>query len=149
MLARTPDPLDMMVGANIRVFRIHRGLSQSDLAAKVGVAFQQVQKYEKGINRVGASRLARIAAALGISVSELFGSSKGKTAGSKTPFQLLAEPYALRVLKAFSRTTDPRLRRAIAGLLESIADQPPAVKSSILRYATAKRRVRGRRTSGA
>src|SRR3979490_3160669 len=106
MLARTPDPLDVMVGARIRIFRTHRGMSQSDLAGKIGVAFQQVQKYEKGINRVGASRLSRIAAVLGISIGELFESSEDKSAGS--PFRLLAERDALRVLKAFSRTSDPR-----------------------------------------
>src|ERR1700710_2398415 len=114
MPTRMPDPLDALVGARIRVFRIHRKISQTDLADKIGVAFQQVQKYEKGANRIGASRLSRIAAALGISVGELFGSSKGKTADSRSPFQLLAEPDALRVLKAFSRTSDPRVRRAIA-----------------------------------
>src|SRR5713101_4777161 len=101
MLARTPDPLDVMVGAKIRIFRTHRGMSQSDLAGKIGVAFQQVQKYEKGINRVGASRLSRIAAVLGISVGELFESSEDRSAadnsaGSKSPFRLLAEPDALR-----------------------------------------------------
>ena len=52
MSTKTPDPLDVMVGAKIRIFRTHRGMSQSDLAGKIGVAFQQVQKYEKGINRV-------------------------------------------------------------------------------------------------
>jgi transcriptional regulator with XRE-family HTH domain len=114
MLARTPDPLDVMVGARIRIFRTHRGMSQSDLAGKIGVAFQQVQKYEKGINRVGASRLSRIAAVLGISISELFDSSGSKPADLKSPFRLLAERDALRVLTAFSRTTDSRVRRAIA-----------------------------------
>jgi transcriptional regulator with XRE-family HTH domain len=63
MSAKRPDPLDVMVGARIRIFRTDRGLSQSDLAEKIGVAFQQVQKYESGANRVGASRLSRIAAA--------------------------------------------------------------------------------------
>jgi transcriptional regulator with XRE-family HTH domain len=48
MLAKRPDPLDVMVGTKIRIFRIHRGLSQSDLAEKIGVAFQQVPKYESG-----------------------------------------------------------------------------------------------------
>ena len=138
----TPDPLDVMVGAKIRIFRTHRGLSQSDLAGKIGVTFQQVQKYEKGTNRVGASRLSRIAAALGISIGELFESSKDKPADSKSPFRLLAEPDALRVLKAFSRTSDPRVRRAIARVVETIADQRPAVKSSIGRHAAAKRRER-------
>src|SRR4051795_2599580 len=105
MLARTPDPLDVMVGAKIRVFRTHSGMSQSDLAGKIGVAFQQVQKYENGANRVGASRLSRIAAALGISVGELFEPSQERSANSKSPLQLLADRDALRVLKAFSRTT--------------------------------------------
>jgi len=148
MLAKTPDPLDVMVGAKIRIFRTHRGMSQSDLAGKSGVAFQQVQKYEKGINRVGASRLSRIAAVLGISIGELFESSEDKSAGSKSPFRLLAERDALRVLKAFSRTSDPRVRRAIAQLVESVADQQPPVKSPMPRPAAAKRRERRPRTSG-
>jgi transcriptional regulator with XRE-family HTH domain len=142
MLAKTPDPLDVMVGAKIRIFRTHRGMSQSDLAGKIGVAFQQVQKYEKGINRVGASRLSRIAAVLGVSIGELFESSEDKSAGSKSPFRLLAERDALRVLKAFSRTSDPRVRRAIAQLVESVADQTSPVKSSTARPAAAKRRPR-------
>ena len=147
MLAKTPDPLDVMVGAKIRIFRIHRGMSQSDLAGKVGVAFQQVQKYEKGINRVGASRLSRIAAVLGVSIGELFGSSGDKPADLKSPFRLLAERDALRVLTAFSRTTDPRVRRAIARLVETVADLQPA-KSSIARSGAAKRFPRRRRTAG-
>jgi transcriptional regulator with XRE-family HTH domain len=147
MLAKTPDPLDVMVGAKIRIFRIQRGMSQSDLAGKVGVAFQQVQKYEKGINRVGASRLSRIAAVLGVSIGELFGSSGDKPADLKSPFRLLAERDALRVLTAFSRTTDPRVRRAIARLVETVADLQPA-KSSNARSAAAKRLPRRRRTAG-
>jgi transcriptional regulator with XRE-family HTH domain len=148
MLARTPDPLDVMVGAKIRIFRTHRGMSQSDLAGKIGVAFQQVQKYEKGINRVCASRLSRIASVLGISIGELFESSEDKSAGSKSPFRLLAERDALRVLKAFSRTSDPRVRRAIAELIESVADLQPPAKSSMVRPAAAKRRERRPGTSG-
>jgi transcriptional regulator with XRE-family HTH domain len=127
-------------------------MSQSDLAGQIGVAFQQVQKYEKGINRVGASRLSRIAAVLGITVGELFetakiDSSKQKSAGSKSPFRLLAEPDALRVLKAFSRTTDPRVRRAIAKLVESVADRETKLKSLTLRAAAVKPRERRRSLS--
>jgi transcriptional regulator with XRE-family HTH domain len=145
MLARMPDPLDVMVGAKIRILRTHRGMSQSDLAGKIGVAFQQVQKYENGANRVGASRLSRIAAALGVSVGELFEPSESKpAANSKSPFQLLAERDALRVLKAFSRTTDPRVRRAIAQLVESVADLQLRKKSSIARLAV----KRGERRRG-
>src|SRR3979490_2864114 len=122
MLARTPDPLDVMVGARIRIFRTHRGMSQSDLAGKIGVAFQQVQKYEKGINRVGASRLSRIAAVLGMSIIEHFDSSGSKPADLKSPFRLLAEREALRVANNFSGVTDALVGGAIARLVETVAD---------------------------
>jgi transcriptional regulator with XRE-family HTH domain len=140
MSTRMPDPLDAMVGAKIRIFRIHRRISQTDLAEQIGVTFQQVQKYEKGANRVGASRLSRIAAVLGISVGELFEPSGGKADDATSPFRLLAEPGALRVLKAYTRTTDPRIRRAIAELVEGIADAPPVTKSPNSRSAGTKRR---------
>ena len=129
MSTRMPDPLDAMVGAKIRIFRIHRRISQTDLADQIGVTFQQVQKYEKGTNRVGASRLSRIAAVLGISVGELFEPSGSKSDDEMSPFRLLAEPGALRVLKAYTRTTDSHLRRVIAELVEGIADQAPLTKS--------------------
>ena len=148
MLARTPDPLDVMVGAKIRIFRTHRGMSQSDLAGKIGVAFQQVQKYENGANRVGASRLSRIAAALEVSVGDLFEPCDANPAHSKSPFQLLADRDALRVLKAFSRTTDPRVRRAIAQMVESIADLHFKKKSSVSRPAVLKRGERRRGPTG-
>jgi transcriptional regulator with XRE-family HTH domain len=139
MSTRMPDPLDAMVGAKIRIFRIHRRISQTDLAEQIGVTFQQVQKYEKGTNRVGASRLSRIAAVLGISVGELFEPSVGKSDDEMSPFRLLAEPGALRVLKAYTRTTDPHLRRVIAELVEGIADQSPLTKSPNSRSAAGKR----------
>ncbi len=148
MLAKTPDPLDVMVGARIRIFRTHRGMSQSDLAARIGVAFQQVQKYEKGINRVGASRLSRIAAVLEISIGDLFEPSGNKRSDAKSPFRLLAERDALRVLTAFSRTRDPRVRRAIALLVETIADLRPAARSAAARPAAVKRLVPRRSKAG-
>src|ERR1700750_1924695 len=130
MPTRTPDPLDTMVGARIRVLRIHNRISQTDLAEQIGVTFQQVQKYEKGTNRIGASRLSRIATVLGVSVGELFESPGEKSNDSTLLFQLLAEPGALRVLKAYTRTSDPRVRHAIADLVEGIADKQPVKKSS-------------------
>lgn len=149
MPAKMPDPLDVMVGARIRVFRIHRRISQTDLADQIGVTFQQVQKYEKGTNRIGASRLSRIATVLGISVGELFESPGEKTGDSALLFRLLAEPGALRVLKAYTRTSDPRVRHAIAELIEGIADKQPPTKSptkSSLSRSTGKRGQHGRRT---
>ena len=149
MPTRLPDPLDALVGARIRVFRIHRKISQTDLADQIGVTFQQVQKYEKGTNRIGASRLSRIATVLGVSVGELFESPGEKSGDSSLLFRLLAEPGALRVLKAYTRTYDPRVRHAIAELIEGIADKQPEKKpptrSSISRLS-AKRGRNGRRT---
>src|SRR3954468_24176141 len=151
MPTRTPDPLDTMVGARVRVLRINNKISQTDLADKIGVTFQQVQKYEKGTNRIGASRLSRIAAVLGVSVGELFESPGEKSGDSTLLFRLLAEPGALRVLKAYTRTSDPRVRHAIAELIEGIADKQPSKKSpaktSILRLTPRKRGGDGRRTS--
>ena len=144
MPTRMPDPLDAMVGAKIRVFRIHKKISQTDLAEQIGVTFQQVQKYEKGTNRVGASRLARIAAVLDISVGDLF-EAPGR-ADDDSPFHLLAEPGALRVLKAYVRTSDPRVRHALAELIEGIADKLPPTKTPVLRMGAGKRRER-RKTS--
>jgi transcriptional regulator with XRE-family HTH domain len=151
MPTRLPDPLDALVGARIRVFRVHRKISQTDLAEQIGVTFQQVQKYEKGTNRIGASRLSRIAGVLGISVGELFETPGEKSGDSALLFQMLAQPGALRVLKAYTRTSDPRVRHAIAELIEGIADKQPAkkppAKSSITRLSTGKRGAHGRRTS--
>ena len=111
MPRRKSDQLDAMVGAKVRVFRINRGISQTALAEQLGVTFQQVQKYEKGTNRIGASRLSQIATALDISVAELFEPSNGKTSEIDSPFKMLAEPGALRVLKAYVQTADPAVRR--------------------------------------
>ena len=84
-----------------------------------------MQKYEKGTNRIGASRLSRIAAVLGISVGELF-ETPGETAqDGKSPLRLLSGRDELRVLTAYSRIADQRLRRAIVELVESAADRQP------------------------
>ena len=69
---RGPDPIDVQVGQRISLVRERAGLTQADLGAAIGVSFQQVQKYEKGTNRVSASRLARIADHLGCSIESLF-----------------------------------------------------------------------------
>ena len=121
MATRKSGPLDAMVGARIRMFRVNRGMSQTMLAGRIGVTFQQVQKYERGANRVGASRLSQIASVLGVSIGELFESSRTESPRLNSPVQLLAEPGALRVLKAYARTTNPRVRPCIAKLVESIA----------------------------
>src|SRR5215207_5188568 len=122
---RKSGPLDAMVGARISMLRVDRGMSQAMLAERIGVTSQQVQKYERGATRVGAGRLSQIASVLGVSVGELFESSGAGSPGLNSPVVLLAEPGALRVLKAYARTTSPRLRLCIAKLVESIAVELP------------------------
>jgi transcriptional regulator with XRE-family HTH domain len=133
MATRKSGPLDAMVGARIRMFRVNRGMSQTMLAERIGVTFQQVQKYERGANRVGASRLSQIASVLGVSVGELFESSQAESPGLNSPVHLLAEPGALRVLKAYARTTSPRVRLCIAKLVESITGRTPGAKATVAR----------------
>ena len=144
MGTRKSGPLDAMVGARIRMFRINRGMSQTTLAERIGVSFQQVQKYELGANRVGASRLSQIASVLGVSVGELFESSGAGSRALNSPVHLLAKPGALRVLKAYARTPSPRVRLCIAKLVESIADRTPRAKATVAELNIVGRRERQR-----
>jgi transcriptional regulator with XRE-family HTH domain len=119
MATRKSGPLDVMVGARIRMFRVNRGMSQTTLAERIGVTFQQLQNFERGTSRIGAGRLSLIASVLGVSVGELFESSGAGSSGLSSAMRLLAEPGALRVLKAYARTTDPRVRLCLAKLVEA------------------------------
>ena len=78
-MKKRPDPIDVLVGNNVRILRLEKGFSQSDLAERLGITFQQIQKYEKGINRIGSSRLARLSQVLGVSVSRFFQGSQAGT----------------------------------------------------------------------
>src|SRR5712691_6511342 len=88
---KAPDSRDMEVGRRIRAQRLVRGLSQTDLGRSLGITFQQVQKYEKGANRVGAGRLTRIAEVLGMPVAFFFGehSSSGRSSDAGEALGLL------------------------------------------------------------
>jgi transcriptional regulator with XRE-family HTH domain len=121
MATRKSGALDAMVGAKIRMLRVDRGISETALATRIGVTFQQVQKYELGASRVGTSRLARIAAVLDVSVGEFFESSRAGPPVTKSRGHLLAEPGARRVLGAYARMPSPRLRAYIAKLIEVVA----------------------------
>ena len=136
MATRKSGPLDAMVGARIRMLRVNRGISQTTLAERIGVTFQQVQKYERGANRVGASRLAQIASVLDVSVGEFFESSRTGSPGLNSPFHLLAEPRAWRALKACARKPGLHVRSCIARLVESIADRTSGTKANVARLNT-------------
>lgn len=136
MATRQSGPLDAMVGARIRMLRVDRGISQAVLAERIGVTFQQVQKYERGASRIGTSRLAQIASVLDVSVGGFFESSRTAPTGLNSPVHLLAEPGAWQVLKTYARMPSPRLRSCIAKLVESIADRSPRAKATDARLNT-------------
>ena len=131
MATRKSGPLDAMVGARVRMLRVNCGISQAVLAERIGVTFQQVQKYERGANRVGASRLAQIASVLDVSVGEFFESSRTGPPGLNSSAHVLAGPGAWRVLEAHERTPCPRVRSRIGKLVESIASRTPGAKATV------------------
>jgi transcriptional regulator with XRE-family HTH domain len=127
MTAKKPDPVDVEVGQRIRIERLQSGLSQTSLAEQLGVTFQQVQKYEKGVNRVGAGRLTKIAKVLGVPVSTFFGAhdvgtiERSERGTAASPLKLLTVPGALRLLRAYGQLNDGKMRRSIVELVENIA----------------------------
>ena len=115
--------IDHIVGQNIRIFRKSRGMSQSALGEAIGLTFQQIQKYEKGTNRVGSSRLVEIATALQIPVARLFDNAVPTADAALTGTlvtELLDVPHAIPLLEAFGNISDDRLRRAIVSLVTTI-----------------------------
>ena len=129
MSVKRPDPVDVEVGHRIRIQRLARGMSQTALANHLGVTFQQVQKYEKGVNRVGAGRLTRIAEVLGIPVGmfftgkEVLDTDETRASGEASPLKLLTVPGAFRLLRAFGDIENSALRRSIVDLVEQIASR--------------------------
>ena len=127
MGVKSPDKVDVEVGQRIRVLRNNAGISQTQLAEELGVTFQQVQKYEKGVNRVGAGRLTKIAGVLNVPVSKLLGLDEESIATSRghensaSPLQLLTTPGALRLLRAYAKLEDGAMRRSIVALAENVA----------------------------
>jgi transcriptional regulator with XRE-family HTH domain len=115
-----PDPIDVAVGARIRMRRKTLGVTQSDLAEALGLTFQQVQKYERGTNRVSASMLVRAARRLECSVGYLVGED-GALATDEPILKALTEPSALEALQAFVAIQDSSARAAALTALRAIA----------------------------
>ena len=119
------NPIDLLVGSRIRMFRKGRKLSQAQLGKKLGVTFQQVQKYENGKNRVGASRLQMISTALDVPVGQFFADDAGTSRTSAKP--LAFDPQALRLAEAFTRLNDKELRNSILDMVEAMARKSPGI----------------------
>jgi transcriptional regulator with XRE-family HTH domain len=121
---RQPNSADVQIGASLRAHRLIVGMSQGDLARKLGVSFQQIQKYEKGTNRVGAGRLPQIAKIFNIPISALFdantNASPGKSAG-KIPIKLIPDRSTIKLLTAFGGIAHSKIRHSLVDLVDAIA----------------------------
>lgn len=126
--SREGTPVDTWVGARIAGRRQALSLSQTALAERVGVSFQQIQKYETGINRISASRLHQIALALGAEPGSFFpesAPSRPTDAASSRPRTAAITPGG-RLAEAFSRIPDRKARQALVMLAEALAEPPAA-----------------------
>ena len=117
--ARRADQRDGEVGHRIRARRLERRLSQTELADRIGVTFQQVQKYEKGTNRLGASRLSRVAEALDVPVSFFF--QEGASTPRESHFHLLQNAATMRLVTALDKIKDARTRQMLIDMAERLA----------------------------
>src|ERR1700741_938958 len=123
--SRTPSPVDVAVGRNVRIWRMAKGLSQAQLAHRLGVTFQQVQKYEVGANRIGTGRLVKVAAILGVPIATLF---RGTAGTEQVLLALVADRRSFRLADAFAAIKDSNLRLLIVTLVEQIAAAVPPSK---------------------
>jgi transcriptional regulator with XRE-family HTH domain len=119
--SRKADAYDREVGLRVRTLRISRRMSQNDLGERLGITFQQVQKYEYGANRIGAGRLQRIAEIFEVPVAVLFGASRREGRAGVDPFAGLRTPGAVQLLEAYSRIGDRVIRRALLRFAEQVA----------------------------
>jgi transcriptional regulator with XRE-family HTH domain len=116
---RSAGKPDVELGKRIRLRRVEQHISQTELGNKLGVSFQQVQKYEKGVNRVGAARLQQIATALDVPIT-FFYSGDGK-AREVESLLFIDSSFSLRLLRAYSKMKDQAVQRQFVSLIESIA----------------------------
>jgi transcriptional regulator with XRE-family HTH domain len=134
MVKKDPNPIDKHVGSRVRMRRMMLGMSQEKLGDALDLTFQQVQKYEKGTNRIGASRLQHISHILQVPVAFFFegvpvpqGSSRGMGGMNEAPSpayvsDFLASSDGIALTKAFTRLKNSKLRRRIVDLVVQIGD---------------------------
>ncbi len=128
---KKPNPIDVHVGSRIRLRRTMLSMSQEKLGEALGITFQQIQKYEKGTNRVGASRLQNISAVLNVPVAFFFEDAPGEQASdqggmseansSNYVVDFLSSSEGLQLNRAFIKIEDPKVRRKIIDLTKALA----------------------------
>ena len=129
---KKPNPIDIHVGSRVRLRRTMLGQSQEKLGNALGITFQQIQKYEKGANRIGASRLQQIANVLTVPVAFFFEDAPsgtqavtGMSEGNSTTYvvDFLSSSEGLQLNRAFVKISDPKVRRKIVDLVKSLGDE--------------------------
>lgn len=126
---KQPNPIDVYVGSRIRMRRNILGMSQEKLGEHLGITFQQIQKYEKGTNRVGASRLQAIASILEVPPSFFFDGAPGGQEGlmeeSQSTYMVdfLSSTEGIQLNRAFARIEDPKIRRKVIDLVRALAGE--------------------------
>ncbi len=126
-MAKKPSPRDTVssdveLGQKIRALRIARKVSQADLGEHLGVSFQQIQKYEKGLNRVSAARLQQLAAFFDVEITDFYALFAEEAVDS---IILGTDPQSVRVLRAYSQIRNVETQHQLVLLIESIADGYP------------------------
>jgi len=132
---KQPNPIDIHVGSRVRLRRMMLGMSQEKLGESLGITFQQIQKYEKGTNRIGASRLQHISSVLSVPVSFFFEDAPGPPGASEAAVGMaesrpasymtdfLSSSEGIQLNKAFTRIKDSKLRRRIIDLVRAAAGE--------------------------
>lgn len=133
--SRRPNPIDVHVGSRVRLRRMLLGISQEKLGERLGLTFQQVQKYEKGVNRIGASRLFDLSTVLAVPISFFYEDAPANEArvqpipgfaeaapADSNILEFLSTREGLELNRAFSRISDAKQRRAVLDLVRSLAD---------------------------
>ncbi|HET7715944.1 MAG TPA: helix-turn-helix domain-containing protein [Bauldia sp.] len=128
---KQPNPIDIHVGSRVRLRRMMLGMSQEKLGEHLGITFQQIQKYEKGTNRIGASRLQHIARVLTVPVSFFFEDAPGapqaepggmaERPSASYVVDFLSSSEGIQLNKAFIRIKDAKLRRKVIDLVRAMA----------------------------
>src|ERR1700712_2876836 len=138
MMPKQTTDVDRLVGIRITALRKARGLSQTALGTAVGVTFQQVQKYEKGQNRVGAGRLREIARLLEVPVSAFFEENEGGAQGQEDVFGFLSAHGAIELLRAYALIHDDQMRRDVLAIVRTASKlgQAPATAAVVVAAAS-------------
>jgi transcriptional regulator with XRE-family HTH domain len=130
---KRPHPIDIHVGGRVRLRRTMLGMSQDKLADALGLTFQQIQKYEKGVNRIGASRVFEISRILGVAIQFFYDDYDAVTGRSygfaesgpdegAAMMELLNTPEGVQLCKHFASITDPKIRKRVLELVKSLSD---------------------------